>query len=62
VASKNASSRCPYLLAKIDDFGMKCCILKENAKNWISGRKYQVLGQIPRRLKHLLSAPTYPQW
>jgi hypothetical protein len=36
---KLTSPQCPILLAKIADFGLKYCILKEIAKNKSSGRK-----------------------
>jgi len=35
-----ASPRRPYFLAKIDDFHLNYCTLKENAKNMSSGRNY----------------------
>jgi len=38
VKRKIASSKRPFSLAKFDNFHSKYCILKENAKNNISGR------------------------
>jgi hypothetical protein len=36
---KSANPYCPHFQTKIDDFGLKYCILKENPKNSISGSK-----------------------
>jgi hypothetical protein len=40
----------------VADLRLKCCILEDNAKNKASGRKYQVLGQMRRRLPALPSS------
>jgi hypothetical protein len=41
VKGKIAFSRCPYFPAKIADFGLNYCILKEKAKNKSTGRTVQ---------------------
>jgi hypothetical protein len=45
----HASQNCRYFPSKIANFGLKCGILKENAKNSISGRSHQ--GQLKRCAK-----------
>jgi hypothetical protein len=40
---KNCFPSCPHFPAKIAAFGLKYCILKENAKNNISGRRTKPL-------------------
>ena len=43
---KLAPPNCPHFQAKIADFGLKCCILKENAKNSTSGGTFRLSGKI----------------
>jgi hypothetical protein len=46
VKGEFASPNCPYFPAKIDDFGLKRCILKGNAKNHITAGNIQ-FGALP---------------